>query len=239
MSLRHVLPFALVLSALLAGCVGDASSADVAQPIGPRREVRDTPVAPAAAATLRQVLARPRTLAVDGESATGAIVVRYQSDDAAHPIELTVRSGHLTVGLAEDGNLEIRGLSLAFEDIASAPLWSGAETLQLTDVRATMHSPVRCQPFFTTSDDALVCETRGDVELAWALRLEDGRAWPLEPQTLEQVQVSLHVFLREDDRVGLDLETTTAREQAWSIADFAELSRFSLVAEAVEIPVLH
>ncbi|MCC7538862.1 MAG: hypothetical protein IT379_21735 [Deltaproteobacteria bacterium] len=234
----HLVVSSLVTVLALTGCVGGDTNAPAPtssgiDPEGTIETPTTTPVAP----SLRTLLARPRTLVVDPESSVGTIAVRYRDDVTPREVALGVRQGGLVVEANADGTLELRGMSFALEDIEGAPLFAGGDPVPLTDVRASIDAPMRCRPFFTDDDAEATCEVSADVTLEWSLALEDGRAWPLAPQTLGGVRIELHLFVRPDGRVGLDVASTSP-SGAWAIADVAELSRFALVAEAVELPPL-
>lgn len=238
MTYRFVAP-SLFAALLLTGCVGgESSSPEPSAPgaIAPEASVR-TPTNPLARpATLRSLIARPRTLAIDPESSVGTIAVRYRDDSAARNVALGVREGFLTVESDAEGTVEVRGLSFALDDIEGAPIFEGGEPVPLTDVHASVEQPVRCKPFFKDDDLEATCEVTADVALRWSLALDDGTSWPLAPQMLGNVRIALHLFVRPDGRVGLDVDSATPAGGVWNIADFAELSSFALVAEAVELP---
>lgn len=229
----------LVSVLVLTGCLGGESNAPAPttpDAISPDGQVR-TPTNPLARpATLRTLITAPRTLVVDPESSAGTISVRYRGDTATRTVALGVREGHLTVESSADGTVEVRGLSFALDDIEGAPIFEGGAPLPLTDVHASVDSPVRCRPFFTDDDVEATCEVNADIALRWSLALADGTSWPLDPQTLGNARIALHLFVRPDGRVGLDVDSATPAGGVWNIADVAELSGFALVAAAIELP---
>ena len=189
----------------------------------------DSPDPGPLAAAVRDQLAASPTLDINGEDSL-VRVTTVLSGDAEGPIrsELALQQGSLTVGVTDDGDVELLDMAVELPDM---DIHHGRIDLTLTNLRLSLTDAVVGQTVWV--DGAAHAEVLAELELSWSLLQDDGSAWPLEPQRVGDVILDVDVTSRADGALEADLAATRLG-LLYSWSGLVELRDLDLVLTASE-----